>query len=404
MKILYFGTVCNIAEYEKMLSGCKNRPSVASIVYETSLLSGMKVNGAEIEIYSFPMIPTFPKSKRLYWGNKKETLQCGYDCTWLKTVNIPFIKQTSRNLNGRKILKKWIMENKGSECAVLTYSIPPFLAKDIVEICHKNGVKCFALITDLLKYMYMNHKSNPLVSKLKNMYLSDAVKYQGRFDGYIYLTEAMKEVINPHKPYTIVEGIANIDDFMSVPTCEKATPKAVMYAGRLNEKYGILDLVSAFRSLEDENISLWLFGNGNCVDKIKECCKEDKRIKYFGNVSREEVLKYQRQAALLVNIRKDNDEYTKYSFPSKTIEYMASGTPLLTGVLPGIPKEYYNYTFWIDKFDTGSISKKLKEILCLPQKSLEAKGMEARRFIFEKKNSEYQSKNILQFIEHNIKR
>lgn len=398
MKILYFGTVCNIEEYEKMLSGCKSHPSVASIVYETSLLTGMKENGVDVDVYSFPMIPTFPKLKKACWGNKKENLFCGYKCTWLKTINLPFLKQLSRKLNGRKILKKWLKENKNSDCAVLTYSIPPFLAKDIVKLCNKYGVKCFALVTDLLKYMYMNHKSGRLVSKLKNLYLSSAIKYQGKFDGYIYLTDAMKEVINPDKPYTVVEGIANVDELSAVPSFEKANPKAVMYAGRLNEKYGIMDLVSAFSQIENENISLWLFGNGNCVDKIEKYCEEDKRIKYFGNVSREEVLKYQRQATLLVNVRKDKDEYTKYSFPSKTIEYMASGTPLLTSALSGIPKEYYDYVFRVDETDTETVSSKLEEILNMPEESLEEKGKMAKKFIFEKKNAGYQSKKILNFI------
>lgn len=51
----------------------------------------------------------------------------------------------------------------------------------------------------------------------------------------------------------------------------------------------------------------------------------------------------QQQATLLVNPRKGHEEYTKYSFPSKTMEYMASGTPTIMYKLPGLPIEYEEY-------------------------------------------------------------
>lgn len=39
------------------------------------------------------------------------------------------------------------------------------------------------------------------------------------------------------------------------------------------------------------------------------------------------VLKAQSESEILVNPRNDNNEFTKYSFPSKVIEYLGSGTP-----------------------------------------------------------------------------
>ena len=63
------------------------------------------------------------------------------------------------------------------------------------------------------------------------------------------------------------------------------------------------------------------------------------RIEFLGMLPRTDVLELQSKATILVNPRQPVGDFTKYSFPSKTIEYMASGTPLLMYKLPGIPEE-----------------------------------------------------------------
>ena len=71
--------------------------------------------------------------------------------------------------------------------------------------------------------------------------------------------------------------------------------------------------------------------------------KNNEKIKYFGVIDFESILLRQKNTDLLINPRPSIDEYTKYSFPSKIMEYMASGTPVLTTKLSGIPMEYYDY-------------------------------------------------------------
>ena len=64
-------------------------------------------------------------------------------------------------------------------------------------------------------------------------------------------------------------------------------------------------------------------------------------------------------ATLLINPRFSNEEYTKYSFPSKNMEYMASGTPILTTKLPGMPKEYYEYIYLFEEESIEGMKNKM---------------------------------------------
>lgn len=173
-----------------------------------------------------------------------------------------------------------------------------------------------------------------------------------------------------------------------------------MYAGMLNKKHRIEMLIKGFM-LTKGDYELWLFGSGDFEREIQEYAKNDKRIKFFGRVNRNVVLEYEHRASLLVNIRDSKEEYTKFSFPSKTIEYMACGTPLLTTKLPGIPDEYYEYCYTLDDETVDGVNKSLENILSLPQDELLTKGKEAMNFIFSNKIAGIQGNKIIEFLSVN---
>lgn len=397
MNILYFGTVCDLNSYNAKLKYCKEVPSIAPIVFESALLEGLYQKNAEMEIYSFPMIPTFPKSDFLFFGGNREYLSCGYCCQWLKTVNLPILKQISRRLDARKIMKKWMQKNSG-DGVVVTYSVPPFLIKDLIKYAKRYNIKTVAIIPDLVKDMYINDKSKTFISKLKKIYLSSAIKMQGMYSGYIYLTEKMHNVVAPDRPYMVMEGIASLSDVPEEYVVEKTVPCAVMYAGMLYEKYGIMSLIDAFEAANIPNVELWLFGDGTAVDQIKQRAKINPKIKYYGMVSRKEILEYERKATLLVNPRNPQEEFTKYSFPSKTIEYMLSGTPLLSTRLEGIPAEYFDYMFSIEDNDVKNLSCAISEVFSHSKEELMLFGEKARCFIENEKNEKIQAARVLNFL------
>ncbi len=396
MKILYFGTVCDLDHYYDFLEGSKYIPSVAPVVFESALLGGIYQNGVEAEIHSYPMIPTFPASKHLYFGNHTEKLSCGYTCRWLKTLNIPILKQVTRRNDAKKMLRRWLKENSDNG-AILTYSIPPFLIKTILKYASKYSVKVIPVVTDLLRDMYVNDSHKSTFSIFKNLYLKNAIKLQGECDGYIYLTEAMRDVVAPSKPYMVMEGIADIDN-VSFESSVKAVPRAVMYAGALYEKYGIINLIKAFELIDNPDTELWIFGDGSAVSEIKKISEQNSRIKYFGSLPREKILEYEKKSVLLVNPRDPNEEFTKYSFPSKTIEYMLSGTPLLTTRLYGIPEEYFDYVFCANNNSVESLAAAIDIALQYSNEELEAMGRRAQKFIVENKNAKCQAEKIIRFI------
>ncbi len=78
---------------------------------------------------------------------------------------------------------------------------------------------------------------------------------------------------------------------------------------------------------------------------------------------------------------------------------MASGTPVLTTVPPGMPKEYYPHVYLMPDESPEGIAKALEEVLANSDEALFQKGSGARRFVLEEKNNVIQAKKLLDMLE-----
>ena len=78
---------------------------------------------------------------------------------------------------------------------------------------------------------------------------------------------------------------------------------------------------------------------------------------------------------------------------------MASGTPLLTTRLPGIPADYYPFIYCIGDETEGGVYKALWLLLEKPLEELHQKGLAAKDFILTRKNPEVQGRKLYELIE-----
>ena len=215
----------------------------------------------------------------------------------------------------------------------------------------------------------------------KTIYAKIFIKNLKEADGLIFLTEQANKDYNYNKvPFCIIEGIAREQKIVPYPTEKKIS----VYAGGLLNKYYVRQLVDAFDSIAKENEVLYIFGDGEDKEYIEKKSKESKNIEYMGNVNNEIVLRYEETAELLINPRPDIGEYTKYSFPSKLIEYMTSGTPALVNKLQGVPEIYYDRLYLFSGYDMNSYKESLRKVLDIPRGEKKGLGEKAKSFILER--------------------
>ena len=251
------------------------------------------------------------------------------------------------------------------------------------------GIPVVGIITDLPNIL--NASDDP----------SEGTGMMRKFDAYVLLTQQMNAVVNPKgKPYIIMEGLCASH---LPPVCDEKKKKTLIYSGSLwKEAAGIEYLVEGFIQAALPGYELQLYGVGELVPWLEDMGKKHSNVKYMGCVSNAEIVKLQTEASLLVNPRPTDKEFCKYSFPSKTIEYMASGTPVLMTRLPGVPEEYFEYVYTIEEENAAGVQAVLEEIFRRSEQERRSFGLRAREFVAVSKSCEMQTGRIFDFVSQGL--
>lgn len=231
--------------------------------------------------------------------------------------------------------------------------------------------------------IYETHKTNSLYQYV---------------DKFVLLTDQMAQRLHISVPYTVVEGIAPSDSAEVDESIAQRfkNEKYILYTGTLNYEFGIGTLLEAFALIPDNDLKLVICGFGEAEKAILE--SKDPRLVYLGKVDRKQALALQRNATVLVNPRQNNQEFTKYSFPSKTMEYLAAGVPVVAYKLDGIPDEYDEYLHYVPDNSPEALAEVMSELLQKPENIRKELGRRAQRFVLEEKNYIAQTKRILELL------
>ena len=401
MEILYIGSICDKDVFAERASKSEIKPSAAPQAFEGAILKGFRaLEGVSLTVLSAESIAPYPHGNKLFLKERKDQIE-GYEVNIVPAINLPLLKQFTHAKNTKKRVKNWLKKTEGENRCVLMYGIYPLVAKVVIEICHKNGCKVIPIVTDVPATMLTYSKPQYyLKAKLGQTNKEIALEVQSQFDAFIYITKQMADIVGLGKPYQVMEVLVDTSIVSLENESKKANPPALMYAGSLFKKYGIDHILEVFSKVTAD-CQLWLFGSGDYEEEIKAAAAKDTRIKFFGRVDRKTIMEKEQEASLLLNIRNPQDDYTKYSFPSKMIEYLISGTPLMTTRLPGIPDEYYNYVYTVD-YDFNKMAQMIDEILRDTPENRQALGVKAQEFVMEHKNCEQQVTRMVDFIKQQI--
>ena len=323
---------------------------------------------------------------------------------YLGFYNKRIIKQLSLIWTTYKQTRKWLKEfkndsNKYIVCDPLYFSSA--FGSKIASIGKKH--KRIAVVTDLPRMLKKSTKSSNrgfFREKLQRIYNYFCEIDLKSYDGYIFLTKQMNErVNNSRKPFIVIEGSTEKLKLNNARlNTNKNEKRIILYAGGIAKKNGLDKLVKAFHISEIRNSELHVYGTGPYVEELKNISKSDCRIKYMGVLHSDEIVIKEKEATLLVNPRPTNEEFTKYSFPSKTLEYMSSGTPVLTTKLAGIPDEYNEYLYYFQDESVEGMKRDLEKIMRLTDRELIEKGEIAQDFVNKNKSNIVQGEKITNFL------
>lgn len=381
MHIIYAATTCSEQTYRKLFSDTAQKPAFQSQKYHRLLIEGL-ARHAQVDVAA-----TLPLNRSLM-QTASVTIPPEQEGGARYSYATAYANPIRKILSGARQIYSMVCRLAGADSVVMVDCLNCTTALFAQLAARKKGCRCVGIVTDLPDMLGYGR----LYRFLTNRVIAGCTDY-------VLLTEQMNDRLNPTgKPHVILEGHADIAMAEKQPSlARKRHPRTCLYAGSVQKIYGLENLVQGFLLADLPDTQLVIYGPGDYVETLKTI--SDPRIQYGGMLLSSEIVEKEMEASLLVNPRPTDAEFVKYSFPSKTMEYMASGTPVLTTDLPGMPREYLPYVNLIREETPQGVASALREVLSRSDEALLEQGLRARRFVLETRNNVVQAKKIVTMLE-----
>lgn len=356
--------------------------------FYTLLKQGLEENGCDVEVFS-----SLHENEKRYLGNDPHFHYIDKEGT-----SSNHIKYGKTALNLAKVAMEYVEPDD-----IIIADTEAYWPIRAALYCRKFTKRpIIGVITDFSHHVYMYGKErasdNILIQCLKFAFQYYKLNAVRKANAYVLLTENMTEVVGKKKRYEVIEGFSQAPS-KSADTRPADSKKHLYYFGTLNGQSGIIRFVKCCMSLKRDDFQLHIYGDGYERQSVIDAQYEDARISYGGVVPLKKVMELEQNADFLVNPRPSKDSFNKYSFPSKTLEYMSSGTATVTTRLACIPKEYNEYLYFLDDSSEENMKESLEEILNVPDDESRKKGFQAKQYVLIEKSPRRQAEKILKLME-----
>lgn len=397
IKVIFLGYAVN-----PLLIGKYSGVSVAGNKMQVNLLQELnKIEDIDLHIITITPAASFPYDKKIHYKYGKENINKDLMTHAISFWNFPVVKQFSQSRSVYRQLKRELENSDINNTILLAFNMFPQVGIPTIKAIKKFGVQAVSLLADLPIDDAVNRKG---ISKwLRKKFDESTQKSILKLKNLIVLNRNAVTQFAPDADFIVIDG------GISSNAIEKKVPdfkivkkrKNMVYGGSLNQYSGILNLAKAMAFVPDKEIFLDIYGSGEGEAEIAKLASNDSRIRFFGKVSNEVMMKKQREAYLLVNPRPIDDPISMVTFPSKIFEYMLSGTPIISTKLNGFTEEYTDKMFFFCGQTEKDMAKTILDIMKKNPEELVEYAERAYRFVSEERTWEKQVEKISKYI-HDI--
>ena len=335
MKIIYLTNAQNADDFKEYLRRWKVSPNLSNQNFHNKLIRALSTKHDVLVISVRSLNKNFDVDK-LPREEKKES-----------NISWQYIEASSslikKVLYTHKNIMKELKDKVSKDDVIIVDTLSRTLLLEALRIKNKFGIRAFGVCTD-----------NPYnISYVKKSYGDKQIKRAQKLDGYISLTEKIDELFNKERKKSIlIDGITeqNKPDVFD----KRIENDYLFFGGSLMRKYGVYNLIDAFNNLNYKDLKLVLCGHHEESD-LKEIVEKNKNIIYLGAQNYDQVRNLESHALVCINPRPKMDEIDLYSIPSKTLEYLASGSLTITTTNILLKERYNDAIIWADSGESKDL-------------------------------------------------
>lgn len=298
-----------------------------------------------------------------------------------------------------RLVRALVLNGKSQEVRLLTTGYYPV---EIAAVLFSSVI----LRAKSFCYIYDTHRlatsSMPwLKRKLANAYFEMGFFLAKKNSGLLVLNDIFIKNRCIETPYLKTKvGINSVEkscDLINVfKVRSRGQKKIFVFAGTMNLENGVGLLVDFLETNKSIDLEIHFYGDGECVANVQRLCAVDGRVKYFGRISNDALLTKLAEADFLINLRNPHGLTVEYSFPSKLVNFMSVGTPVISNRFPGLDEYYSEYIYLIDSYSVEAIAKGIEFLLDCDQ--VAGMGEAAKEFVYRENDWKKIAKEIFDFI------
>lgn len=375
--VLWLGPVVD----ETTMLACSPGVSPAANRWQFGLLNALQKIGSRVVAMGHVPEPLWPRG-RFRKSAEKDRLATGLSGKLLSYWNIPVLRSSSLTISYMSSLRE-LCEKEGCPAVVISYNDYAWNVAAGRYAQERLGIPWVCVVAD-----------GPGLGK-------DFIKHEERINsamGRIFLSWG-RYISCKRKPKLHLDGGItrpnfNLNNHLSPHVVSKPV---VLFTGAMNRWTGISLLVKGFREVKNKEIELWLCGPGVNTD-VKRALETDPRIKFFGLIDEKRLRDVSTQAAVFINPRPSSIIDNRSNFPSKVLEYLSYGKPVISTWTEGLSPDYKDVLVVLDDENPLDLAKKIEEVIGWDETQLRANAGKIFSFINLKKLWPLQAQNLIRWL------
>ena len=366
--------------------------SAAANEAQLGLARALERRGTQVTAVSAVLMRTVPTPEVLQAPPQRWRLHDGIEIVAPGFLNVLPAKPFSIH---RRMVRAGLQAARdragGSEVeAVLAYNARPGVSSAARTVARRLGVPFVVWAADHVP----GHRSRSPVRRLEDAWADRILE---RADGVIVMSGHTIGGLIGDQPWIKVDG-AVAEDWRTLPMVS-VRRKTVVYAGLPDRIRGAQLLLDAFARLEDPEFRLVFVGRGGLQDEIASAAALDPRIELTGFLPRADVQRQMASATVLVNPRLSSAPENRHNFPSKLLEYLASGRPVITTMAGDLDPAFEEVTIPLPSETPEVFADLLRNVCSRDERMLAELGAKGRAFVLAERSWDHQAERVADFLD-----
>ena len=346
MRIIYFTTACEKEDYIAFAKNWNTSLNTSIQSLHNRLIRALAMTH-EVEVISVrPFSREYCNLRKL---EPSETQEGKINWHYLEIKRNKVVRFVSAKNQAKRLLSKMNLK----DCIILTDTLNPYILNSSSSMAKKFHLPIIGVCINTPSGIHNTGKS----------YTKFLLSMADDLTGYITLTPGLNDLYNESSRASMVlEGIQESkfkDDDYSLKY-----GKYIFYNGSLEEKYGIFDLIEAFKALDEPELKLVITGYHNFSDeKLEKLIAENLNIIDLGMSYSDEILSLANHSLINVNPRPYSEDYDRYLIPVNMIDYLGSNSITVSVRNNKLQPYFADDCIWVNSSEKEDLVAGLKKAI-----------------------------------------